>query len=693
MKKNHRVTWLDYGLWRQSTLRPFLHGSVKPDFGRIGQHQVRVGWGRKPSGQRAQKIAQKGQSEQCLLEDGFLRSIGLGIEGHPPLAMVVDSLGIYYDATEPSSLEQLIQSPEALTPLYEDAQAAWDLIVAYGLSKYNQAPDEWPQSVDFDRQQTNVLVIDQTVGDLALQYGGATAETFQAMFEAARAEHPNAVIWVKTHPDVLSGKKQGYLTAMLQQPGVRLLTASVSPMTVLKRMDCVYTVTSHMGFEALLQGKPVVTFGLPWYAGWGVSDDRHQSVDRLKISGRRGEASVLTLFTAAYLSYSRYLNPYTGEAGTIFDVIDYLHQMKQKNQLLQGTVWCVGLSWWKRCVLKPFLRSANGRLVFLAGLTDCEAQVQTERAQYVKVLVWGQKHADIQRWAMTQGLPLLRMEDGFIRSVGLGSNLVPPLSLVIDDLGIYFDATQPSRLEALLQNTVFSPSLLHKAQVLSEALIRLNVGKYNVGNGGLKLPTPRPQKVILVPGQVENDASIAYGSPKIKQNLALLQQVRALYPDAYIIFKPHPDVVSGNRPGVLAAAAVLAVANQMVLDADILSCIVAVDEVHTMTSLTGFEALIRGKKVVCYGAPFYAGWGLTTDYVTMPRRTRQLTLTELVAATLLLYPTYVHPKTGQPIDAFTALGVLVQQKKEGKQARTQQPWAYKKLRQAQRLLSILWRNH
>ena len=63
-----------------------------------------------------------------------------------------------------------------------------------------------------------------------------------------------------------------------------------------------------------------------------------------------------------------------------------------------------------------------------------------------------------------------------------------------------------------------------------------------------------------------------------------------------------------------------------------------------MTSLTGFDALLRGKKVVTYGLPFYAGWGLTQDMIkgaaALDRRTRQLTLDELVAAVLLLYPLY-----------------------------------------------------
>ncbi|WP_272873649.1 hypothetical protein [Candidatus Accumulibacter phosphatis] len=72
-----------------------------------------------------------------------------------------------------------------------------------------------------------------------------------------------------------------------------------------------------------------------------------------------------------------------------------------------------------------------------------------------------------------------------------------------------------------------------------------------------------------------------------------------------------------------------------------------VDEVHSLTSLTGFEALLRGKKVVCYGQPFYAGWGLTVDLMPPPRRTRTLTLDELVAGVLIMYPAYLSRQTGR----------------------------------------------
>ncbi|MGO2147976.1 capsular polysaccharide export protein, LipB/KpsS family, partial [Halomonas sp.] len=88
--------------------------------------------------------------------------------------------------------------------------------------------------------------------------------------------------------------------------------------------------------------------------------------------------------------------------------------------------------------------------------------------------------------------------------------------------------------------------------------------------------------------------------------------------------------------------------------------------VHTMSSLTGFEALFRHRKVHTYGMPFYAGWGLTQDAMRCPRRSRTLTLEALVAGTLILYPCYVAPSSRQLCNAETAISLL-------EQARTQQP--------------------
>ena len=76
-----------------------------------------------------------------------------------------------------------------------------------------------------------------------------------------------------------------------------------------------------------------------------------------------------------------------------------------------------------------------------------------------------------------------------------------------------------------------------------------------------------------------------------------------------------------------------------------------VDAVWTITSLAGFEALLRGCTVTTLGAPFYAGWGLTRDLGPVPARRRagpRPSLEALVHAVLIDYPRYRDPVTGLP---------------------------------------------
>lgn len=239
--------------------------------------------------------------------------------------------------------------------------------------------------------------------------------------------------------------------------------------------------------------------------------------------------------------------------------------------------------------------------------------------------------------------PIIRVEDGFLRSVGLGADLTRPISWVFDDVGIYFDATRPSRLEHILNTTDFSTELIARANELVKRIVSLGLSKYNLDSYGTPRSLeelPKGQKVILVPGQVETDASIALGCLEIKTNLSLTRLVRANNPDAWLIYKPHPDVVAGVRQPGHGESQVGLYCDEVIRHGNTIDLFEHIDEVHTMTSLTGFEALLRGKKVFCYGLPFYAGWGLTFDMTNCSRRTRNLSLPQLVAGALIIYPRY-----------------------------------------------------
>jgi capsular polysaccharide export protein len=460
------------------------------------------------------------------------------------------------------------------------------------------------------------------------------------MLEAARSEHPEAEIVVKTHPDVISGKKRGHLTDLAARGRVRLLTEPCNPAALLDEVDRVYVMTSLLGFEALMADKPVTCFGVPFYAGWGLTDDRGS------IPGRRGRPrSLEELFAAAYLLYARYVDPETGERCEAERVIEHLALQRRVGERNAKTMVCVGFSAWKRGFVSSFVRGPGNRVRFAKSARDAERKLDEDAA----LLAWGTKDdASLQRLSKRRGVPLWRMEDGFLRSVGLGSDLFAPASLVVDRQGIYYDPTRPSELERTLSEARFTDEELTRAKALRERIVATGISKYNVGVKRRVGPPPDDERdVVLVVGQVEDDASIQLGCLDVRRNEDLLRATRLARPHAYVLYKPHPDVVSGNRADSLALQTAERLCDEVVVDASLADCLAVADEVHTMTSLVGFEALLRDKHVEVYGQPFYAGWGLTKDRHPHPRRTRRLTLDELVAGALLRYPRYVHPVTGR----------------------------------------------
>jgi capsular polysaccharide export protein len=309
-------------------------------------------------------------------------------------------------------------------------------------------------------------------------------------------------------------------------------------------------------------------------------------------------------------------------------------------------VYALGFSRWKHRSLRLCFSGWNVRFVRDVSKVPCGAAVAA----------WGRHEiSDVE----AQGFNVIRVEDGFLRSVGLGADLTRPISWVLDRSGIYFDASKPSDLETLLSETVFPSDLLKRAGALRERIVTAGLTKYNVGTMRWSRPSG-VTRVILVPGQVESDASIALGAVEIKTNLGLLKAVRAANPDAYVLYKPHPDVLARMRARGEGEDTAVCWCNEVVADVAMDDLLREVDEVHCLTSLAGFEALIRRKRVVCYGQPFYAGWGLTEDFAPIVRRKRQLTLDELMAGALILYPLYMSHTRDVLISPEEALDELIE---------------------------------
>ena len=274
-------------------------------------------------------------------------------------------------------------------------------------------------------------------------------------------------------------------------------------------------------------------------------------------------------------------------------------------------------------------------------------------ARRAEVYVWGYKYpAFLKVFCKVFHITFKHVEDGFIRSVSLGAYGSAPASLTVDSRTLYFDATKRSDLEIILSTYDFASDklLIQRARRGMDLLMRTRISKYNLGAKSdiSALFGPKDRKRILVVGQVETDASIRLGCDRALTNNDLVRFAARENPNAQIIYKPHPEVFHGTRSGISNPADVADICTILREDISPADAFATVDHVYTITSLMGFEALLRGKKVTCFGLPFYAGWGLTDDRQRNPRRRRKLNIVEIFAASYLLYPKYFDPATGAP---------------------------------------------
>jgi capsular polysaccharide export protein len=359
-------------------------------------------------------------------------------------------------------------------------------------------------------------------------------------------------------------------------------------------------------------------------------------------AGLQGRPDGLAGALATALAASAMVNPYDGCPFAPTDAITLLADWRKLIDSNRPIRAVFGVARWKRVTVDPLLWDGTGPVRY------ARASHTAMLAAGDAAIAWKSRTPAALLAALDlRGIAPGEIEDGMIRSVGLGANCVPPLSVIVDRRGIYFDPSAASDLETILAEADMPPELLARAAALRASTVAGGISKYGRAAPVAVLPRDSRRRV-LVTGQVEDDRSIVTGGAGMT-NLALLAAARKLEPDAWIVYKPHPDVEAGHRKGRVSDADALRHADVVEREAPITALIDSVDALHVITSLAGFEALLRGKDVTTHGTPFYAGWGLTRDLGNVPPRRRHgLTLDALVAGTLILYPRYVDPVTRLP---------------------------------------------
>ena len=599
--------------------------------GTPGPEDVVGVWGMSPTARRGEAVAGSRETRLLRVEDAWLRSLFPGRSGEPPIGLTLDLSGVHYDPSTPSDLETLLAThPLDDTHLLNRARGAIERLKEDHLTKYAAVRPDLPLP-----DPGYVLVIDQTAKDASVTASGADRNRFLEMLFVAREEHPGTRILIKTHPEKDAGHREGHYEQSDLSENVSFLDDPVSPWALFEGAIAVYTVSSQMGFEAIFAGHKPRIFGNPFYSGWGLTEDE------FPVQRRQRNLSRAQLFAAAVLLYPVWYDP---ASDALCDFETSLEQMAASARAWredhEGWV-ASNMSLWKR----PHLQQMFGQ--FAPVKFDDSGSISGTTGK--PWMVWAGKASPKHQNAA-------RLEDGFLRSRGLGAELTPPLSLVLDDLGIYYDPSAPSRLEKLIaKRSHLRPDQEKRALALIRSINSFGLTKYNLSGTCPELPEAER---ILVVGQVEDDQSIIRGGSDIRTNKALLKAARAAHPEATLIFKPHPDVEAGLRDG---GSDIADLADIYAARSDVDYLIRNVSRVWTITSLTGFEALMRGTPVTTTGIPFYAGWQLTTDLGQVPPRRRATpTLEGLVHAVLIDYPRYVHPVTKKPCSVEAAVNWLSQ---------------------------------
>ena len=629
------------------------------------------------------------------LNEGFLRSIELG-EKASPYSLLLDDLSPCYDSRQPTRLEELLKKYDfdGDFALMVRAENLLNKLIHSGLSKYNHAKHIPDVEVVYGvKNKPRVLVLGQVEGAASVKLANPRNYSNNDLVMIAAKENPHAQIIFKPHPDVINKIATTPSSTADVMHLCQVLDIDLPLARALDSVDHVYSISSLGGFEALLRGIKTTTLGLPFYAGWGLGDDR-QLLDR-----RQRKLSVQQVFAAAYILYPVYVDPLYKMQIQPEEALERLDEVRREqvsgvysaamvkvtkparrelwDSFVKYGAWddetkpvafAFSFTQWRFAQIAAYF--PEYRLAFHAVAPGDREKVGLKPVIEVfdsvprKIfIVLGKKDPPgMQDYVQQSETDVIRVEDGFIRGVGLGAELSPPLSLALDRTGMYFDARTPSDLEEILNKFDFDahPELLVEARQCIDRIIASKATKYNLsGNVAIEeLYGEKKKRRILVIGQVENDASIQFGCNRIIDNNGLVMLASLENPDAEIIYKPHPDVIRGNRRYFSNPKDVENVAKVIYEPIGIHHALETIDHVYTITSLAGFESLLRGIPVTTFGAPFYSGWGLTDARQSTPRRKRQLTIEQVFAGAYMIYMKYRHPITSELCDLRQALDLL-----------------------------------
>jgi capsular polysaccharide export protein len=586
-----------------------------------------VGWGDKPSAARPRLFGARHGVPFLAAEDGFLRSVGSHRIKPPPLSLVLDDEGIYYRAATPSRLERLIAAaPGFATAVKGAAERALVRVRAEKLTKYNvlgtaaATPD----------RRIGILLVDQVFGDQSIAGGLATEASFSAMVEAALAEAAAADIAVKVHPDVLAGRAAGYLLEHARRHGLALLADAANPFDLLARVGRVFTVSSQLGFEALLAGVPVRTFGVPFYAGWGLTEDTPTEAAATAALARRGQPRVLAdLFAAAYVAYPRYADPVRREAIGIEQAIDRLLEWRDALAPRRAPVSLLGSPLDARLAEAAF--GGGGATVARAA-----SGADTNAA-----LVWSTGAPVPPRRGVVR--PAFVRDDRLARAFGFDGGLLrdtdgDPLAPggALDRLLATGEAGAVERARAGAVLSLLARTAFARVGLLAERRLASASGDP---------AAPTVAVLLAAPGE----GAVPCGT-LLPSEERVVETARAERPEAVLVVLREVPRPAADRRRLWRHTLLPPRHDTQPPPRSMPATLGRVVAVHTDAAAGALDALALGLPVVVHAPAIYAGWGFTEDRAP-PERPRRLSFEDFIALLAVRGTEWTDPVSGLPATA------------------------------------------
>ena len=271
----------------------------------------------------------KTKKKVLFIGDSFLRSIDTFANKNAEkqyrkgISFGIDDSGYYYDGSRSTRMERMLNDKNLIITEEQKLRArnCINKIVETHLTKYNHQPIYEP---NIGREGVEkILVVDQSYGDMSIAKGLANDYTFKKMLDDAIIQNPNADIIIKTHPDTIAGTG-GYYKGLEPHDNIYTMTEPINPISLIKYCNKVYVCTTQLGFEALMCGKEVHVYGMPFYAGWGLTQDMQ------KCERRTNTRTLEEIFYIAYIMYSYYVNPDKKCRCEIEEAMDYLLNLREE---------------------------------------------------------------------------------------------------------------------------------------------------------------------------------------------------------------------------------------------------------------------------------------------------------------------------------------------------------------------------